>query len=49
MIEWDGEVGVGVGGDKGGVFGRGWERAEAVAMDRDVDREDGGSFYSSWR
>ena len=41
MIEWDGEVGVSDGSDKGGVFCGGWERVEAVTMDRDVDREDG--------
>ena len=49
MIEWDGEVEVGDGGDKGGMFSGGRERAEAVTMDGDVDREDGEDFYSSWR
>ena len=49
MIEWYGQVGVGDGGDECGMFGGGRKRAEAVAMDRDVDREDGGNFYSSWR
>ena len=49
MIDWDGEVGVGDGGDECGMFGGGWERAEAVTMNRDVNREDGGDLYSSWR
>ena len=37
MVEWDGEVGVSDGGDEHGMFSGGRERAEAVAMDRDVD------------
>ena len=37
MVGWYGKVGVRDGGDKCGVFGRGWERAEAMTMDRDVD------------
>ena len=49
VVEWDGEVGVCDGGDKGCVFGGRWEQAEAVTMDRDVDREDGGNFYSRQR
>ena len=49
MVEWHGEVGVGDGGDECGVFGGGRERAESVAMNWDVDGEDGGNFYSSWR
>ena len=46
MIEWDSEVGVSDGGDKGRMFSGGWERAEAVAVDWDINREDGGGFLS---
>ena len=46
MIKWNSKVGVCDGGDEGGMFGRGWERAESVAVDGDVNREDGGDFYS---
>ena len=49
MIEWDGEVGISDGCDKCGMFSGGRERAETVAVDRDVDGEDWGDFYSSWR
>ena len=49
MIEWDGEVGVSDGGDKGGVFSGSRERAETVTVDRDVDGEDRGDFYSRWK
>ena len=31
------------------MFGGGQERAEAVAIDRNVDREDRGKFYRRWR
>ena len=48
MVEWHGKVGVSDGGDESGVFGGGRERAESVTMNWDVDREDGGDFYSSW-
>ena len=42
-------MGVCDGRDEGGVFGGGREQAESVTMDRDIDGEDGGDFYSSWR
>ena len=37
MVERHGKVGVSDGSDECGVFGGGRERAEAVAMNRDVD------------
>ena len=49
MIEWYGKMRVRDGSDKRSVFGGRWERAEAVAVDKDVDREDRGDFYSRWR
>ena len=49
MVKWDGKMGVRDGGDERSVFGGGRERAESVAMNWDVDGEDGGNFYSSWR
>ena len=42
-------MGVSDGSDKGGMFGRSRKQVEMVTMDGDVDREDGGDFYSSWR
>ena len=49
VVKWNGKMEVHDGGDKCGVFSRGREQAEVVTIDRDVDREDGGNFYSKWR
>ena len=46
VIKWDGKMRVRDGGYEGGVFGGGRERAESVAVDGSVDREDRGNFYS---
>ena len=49
MVKRYGEVGIHDGSDKGGVFSGRWEQVELMAVDRDVDRQDRGNFYSSWR
>ena len=36
-------------GDKGGMFSGGIEQAEVVTVDRDINQEDWGDFYSRWR
>ena len=49
MVKRYNKVGIHNGSDKGGVFSRGWEQAEVMTVDRDVDGEDRGDFYSRWR
>ena len=49
MVERYSKVGVSDGGGESGMFGGCRKRAEVVTMDRDINREDGGDFYSSRR
>ena len=49
MVEWYGEVEVGDGGDECGVFGGRREQVELVIVDRDIDGQDRGDFYSTRR
>ena len=49
MVEGHGKVGVGDGSDKGGMFSRGREQVEVVAVDGAVNRQDRGDFYGGWR
>ena len=49
MVKWCSKMGVRDGSDEGSVFGRRWKKAEAVTVDRDINREDRGNFYSRWR
>ena len=49
VVEWDSRMEVCDSRDEHRVFSWGREQTEAVAIDRDVDREDRGNFYSRWR
>ena len=42
-------MGISDGSDKGRGFGRGWEQVEGVTVDGDINGQDEGDFYSSWR
>ena len=45
MVKGYSEVRVSDSGDKGRVFGRGWEKVEVVAVDWDINGQDRGNFY----
>ena len=49
MTEQNSKVGVCDGIDECGGFDGGWEGAESVTVDGDVDREDGRNFYCRQR
>ena len=46
VVERHGEVGVSDGSDEGQVFDGIWERAESMAVDEDINLQDGEDFYS---